>query len=347
MIEPLVTVVLPIYNVEKQLKCCVDSVLGQSYHNLEVILVDDGSPDSCPVVCDEYDKKDSRIKVIHKQNAGLGMARNTGIDYATGEYICFFDSDDFISSDTIEKCVAAILETSADLVVFGHDNVNADGEVLSSVIPSTPKQVFEGEEILKKLLPMSLSPDIKTGEEWNLLLSAWNKLYSLDLIRQCGWRFVSEREIISEDFYSLTEFYGYARKVCIVPCVFYHYRVNESSLSRVFRPDRVEKIQQFYRAMVALSRKMGEAELLEQPIKVLTFGLIIGAMKQCVAANLLQKEKKSLFRSMVCNPFIQELVGTTNFSGANTKKKLLYFSLKKRWTAASYLFVLLRIKKAI
>ena len=101
----LISVVLPIYNVEKYLNRCIKSIITQTYKNLEVILVDDGSPDHCPRICDEWAKKDARIKVIHKKNEGLGMARNTGIENATGEYICFVDSDDYIAPDTIEKVI--------------------------------------------------------------------------------------------------------------------------------------------------------------------------------------------------------------------------------------------------
>jgi len=103
MISGLVTVVVPIFKVEKYLNRCIESIVKQTYEKIEIILVDDGSPDNCPEMCDEWAKKDSRIKVIHKQNAGLGMARNTGIDNANGEYICFFDSDDYIHPNTIEK----------------------------------------------------------------------------------------------------------------------------------------------------------------------------------------------------------------------------------------------------
>ena len=103
MIQGLVSVVLPIYNVEKYLDRCIESVVGQTYKNLEIILVDDESPDGCPKKCEDWAKRDKRIKVIHKENAGLGYARNTGIENATGEYICFFDSDDYVEKDTIEK----------------------------------------------------------------------------------------------------------------------------------------------------------------------------------------------------------------------------------------------------
>ena len=96
------SIVVPIYNVEKYLDRCIKSIVSQTYGNLEILLVDDGSPDDCPRVCDEWAEKDSRIKVVHKLNAGLGYARNTGIENATGKYICFFDSDDYIEPDTID-----------------------------------------------------------------------------------------------------------------------------------------------------------------------------------------------------------------------------------------------------
>ena len=95
--EALISVIVPVYKVEKYLDQCINSIVNQTYRNLEVILVDDGSPDGCPQLCDAWAKKDSRISVIHKENQGIGMARNTGMDHASGAYICFFDSDDFIS----------------------------------------------------------------------------------------------------------------------------------------------------------------------------------------------------------------------------------------------------------
>ena len=106
------SIVLPIYNVERYLQRCLDSVLGQTYKNYEVIMVDDGSTDNCPAICDNYAARDTRIKVIHKQNAGLGMARNTGIENATGDYICFFDSDDFVATNLLELCAKELEKES-------------------------------------------------------------------------------------------------------------------------------------------------------------------------------------------------------------------------------------------
>ncbi len=115
MSNPLVSIIIPVYNVESYLDRCVQSVLNQSYKNLEIILVDDGSPDNCPAMCDEWAKKDNRVKVIHKQNGGLSSARNAGIDIMTGEYAFFIDSDDEIVCDAIEILYDACVENSCDM----------------------------------------------------------------------------------------------------------------------------------------------------------------------------------------------------------------------------------------
>lgn len=110
------SVVLPIYNVEKYLNRCLDSVMNQTYKKLEIILVDDGSPDNCPQMCDNWAKVDDRIKVVHKKNAGLGEARNSGLDVATGDYIAFFDSDDYIDTRLFEELYTVIISVNPDLI---------------------------------------------------------------------------------------------------------------------------------------------------------------------------------------------------------------------------------------
>jgi glycosyltransferase involved in cell wall biosynthesis len=230
----LVTVVVPVYNVEKYLERCLSSIVNQTYTNLEILLVDDGSTDSCPAICDRFAEQDSRVRVIHKENAGLGMARNTGLDHATGDYICFFDSDDYVETDTIAACVAAAEANEADMVIFGYDDVMAEGTVCGTYAPSTPQSLFVGEEVTRRLLPASMYGD------WHTMLSACTKLYSMAVIRRSGWRFVSEREIIAEDYYSLTTLHGYLHRVYVLDRVFYHYTVNSASLSSSFRADRFE-----------------------------------------------------------------------------------------------------------
>lgn len=122
--EELVSIIVPIYNVEKYLNKCIDSILNQTYKNLEIILVDDNSPDNCPKICDEYAKQDTRIKVIHKENGGLSSARNAGLDICTGEYIAFVDSDDYVEKDYILDLYKTIKDSNADISVCGFNKID-------------------------------------------------------------------------------------------------------------------------------------------------------------------------------------------------------------------------------
>ena len=335
----LVTVVIPIYNVEKYLNRCIESVVNQTYSNLEIILVDDGSPDNCPKMCDDWAKKDSRIKVIHKENAGLGMARNTGIENATGDYICFFDSDDYIDPDTVETCLSTAIANQVDLVVFGYDNVNASGECLATHIPRPPKEVFTGDEIIAFLLPNELQSGQNIGCDWEMPLSACTKFYSMDVIRTSGWQFVSERTIISEDFYSLTKLHSYLKAVAVVKKAFYHYFVNPNSLSHTFRLERLEDTKGFYQSMLLLSEEMGLQKTLYQPIKVITFGFLIGAMKQIVSADLPLNERYHALKTVIGDLTTQSIVRTTDISKAKLQKKLFYLAIKFKFVWFCFLLL--------
>lgn len=164
--NPLISVIIPIYKVEKYLKKCVDSVLGQSYKNLEIILVDDGSPDSCPKICDEYSIMDDRIKVIHKKNGGLSDARNAGLDASIGEYIVFVDSDDFIDSKMIESLFEAAVDSDADLVICDYSFVDETGMIQKNY-PSLKEEIIDSQTALNYIYQSS-------GVRY---IVAWNKLY--------------------------------------------------------------------------------------------------------------------------------------------------------------------------
>lgn len=118
--KPLVSVIVPIYNVEKYIDRCLNSIINQKLEDIEIILVDDGSPDNCPQICENYRKKDDRIKVIHKENEGLGYARNSGIKIANGKYISFIDSDDYISEEFLYNLYTKAIEYDADACLGGN-----------------------------------------------------------------------------------------------------------------------------------------------------------------------------------------------------------------------------------
>ncbi len=153
--EPLISVIVPIYKVEKYLGKCIESILKQTYKNLEIILVDDGSPDACPQICDEYAKKDSRIVVIHQKNGGLSSARNSGLDIAKGEFIGFVDSDDCIANDMYETLYNAIKENDAQMSICRFYIVNENGEFLQDSIKTDIKEdikILDKYEAMKEML---------------------------------------------------------------------------------------------------------------------------------------------------------------------------------------------------
>ncbi len=141
---PEISVIVPVYKVEKYLDKCVKSILNQTFGDFELFLVDDGSPDRCPEMCDEWAKNDSRIKVIHKKNGGLSDARNVALDVMTGKYVCFVDSDDWIPDDSLQTMYDAIIDSGADLAIGNMIGVTEDGETFKQYWPAEEKKVETG-----------------------------------------------------------------------------------------------------------------------------------------------------------------------------------------------------------
>ncbi len=148
--NPLISVIVPVYNVEEYLPRCIDSIINQTYKNLEIILVDDGSPDNCGKICDEYAKKDSRIVVIHKENGGQSTAKNMALDIAKGEYIGFVDSDDYIAPNMYEELYQNLIDNQCDIAMCGRYNVYDDRTEKVFVIDKP--MVMENEDIIKRFL---------------------------------------------------------------------------------------------------------------------------------------------------------------------------------------------------
>ena len=168
----LMSIIVPVYNVEEYLSRCIDSLINQTYQNLEIILVDDGSPDRCGAICDKYAAKDNRIKVIHKQNGGLADARNAGIGICTGEYVMFVDSDDWIELNACKVISDIIGETNADLVVFARNNVYDNGKIIKSKTHGS--KLVSSSECLKALVYRIVNSGVFS--------SSCNKCYSRDIL---------------------------------------------------------------------------------------------------------------------------------------------------------------------
>lgn len=225
--QPKVSVIVPVYNVERYLRECVDSVLGQSYENIELILVDDGSTDGSGTICDEYAERDSRVRVIHKSNGGQSVARNTALDEAVGDWVMFVDSDDAIIDNAIELLLDAALESDSEISMGALANVESIEDLKSK--PAGRCLTMNGAEASKKSL-------YQTDEKWGLIVSPCGKLFAKRLIDR--FRFIPG--ILYEDLELLPQIMAAARTVVCQPSVIYYYRMNsESSLGR-FNPRRFD-----------------------------------------------------------------------------------------------------------
>ena len=215
---PIVSVIIPVYKVEKYLKQCLDSIISQSFSDFECILVDDGSPDNCPNICDQYSEKDKRFRVIHQINKGLSAARNTGIENSSGEWICFIDSDDCIHPDYISILYSTAKKYDADVVSCGHISF------------------FENDDISEKWESQTSSfVDIKTGKEvlelhynkGQFSFNVWDKIYKREVI--INYRFPVG--LYHEDQYYNTHVLPTCTRIVSISNRLYRYRLRNSSIT--------------------------------------------------------------------------------------------------------------------
>lgn len=339
-----VSIVVPVYKVEKYLDRCLNSIVNQTYSNLEIILVDDCSPDGCPKMCDIWSLKDARIHVIHKPvNEGLGMARNSGMDMATGEYICFFDSDDYISNDAIAKCVNAAQDNIADVVTFGLYNVNNCGAIVGSRIPSYNKAcIYVGDQVRSELLPDLIAPNPNQKNPPKLCMSAWASMYNLPRIREISWRFVSERDIISEDVYSLLELYCHIERAVVLPEGLYFYCENTDSLSHKYQENRYSKVKAFYAACLELCKKNKYSMEVIQRIAMPFLVSTIAALKQESVRRAPLSLRLKNIRNVSNDDLLQAVLEQHKRDHLSRNRKILFWVLRHKMVLLAWM--LLRAK---
>ncbi|MBR7132413.1 MAG: glycosyltransferase family 2 protein [Clostridia bacterium] len=290
----LVSIVVPVYNCEAYLNRCIDSLVNQTYKNLEIILVDDGSSDNSPFLCDEWSKNDRRVKVIHKINAGAGMARNTGVEHATGEYIFFVDSDDYLDLTTVEKCISKSQETSADLIIFGKNECYENGTV--KPIPINPEKTFyKDNDITETILPGLFTYKIGVG------ISVWGKMFRLGLITQNNVSFCSEREIFSEDAYFTLEIFNFISSIAILKENLYFYCKNDNSYTQKIKTNHQILNDLFLQKSIALCERNSYPSAVKMCVYARYQMFALAGMKQIINTRLPAKEKYTLINSFFKN----------------------------------------------
>lgn len=231
-----ISVIVPIYSVEKYLSKCIDSIINQTYTNLEIILVDDGSPDNCSIICDDYSLMDIRIKVIHKKNGGLSDARNAGLNVATGDYISFLDSDDYIHKEFYETLINLIIQYDADvaqcefLKVYEDSKSNPNGCDFDT---DEKISVLDNREALNNLF----------NEYYVNTVVVWNKLYKRELFKSIRY----PKGKIHEDEYTTYKVLFVTNKVVTTSKQLYYYLQRENSImGKGFNIKSLDKIDAYY-----------------------------------------------------------------------------------------------------
>lgn len=315
------SIVIPIYNVEKYLCQCIESAINQTYRNIEIILVDDGSPDSSPVLCDEYARKEDRIKVIHKKNGGLVSARQAGVSLATGDYIINLDGDDWLALDYCEKMADIVEQYHPDMIMCGYYKAYEDSEVSC---PMTYRDGFyDREKIEKEIFPILIQN--KYGYSFNLSLWAKATISSIQRSEQLA---VDSRITVGED------------SVCTIPCFYrtdslyilnsclYYYRQNQASMTKnksVYAWNGPEIRGKHIEKRIDVS----QFNFQEQMYRSVTHSVFTVVKSQFNDKKRKIKEIKRDIREKLDNSYYLDAIRKSSFSGL--KANLMKYSLQYRW----------------
>lgn len=337
----LVSVVVPVYNVEKYLRECLDSLINQTYKNLEIIIVDDGSTDNSGKICDEYEKKNKNIKVIHKENEGLGFARNTGLEYIHGEYVTFVDSDDYVDNNFIEELYKNITTQNADICKSGFKRIDDNHNILK--IRKYDNYIYNREQTKNTFIPRMIGslPDKKDSIE----MCVWATIYKTSYILEYKIKFPSERVLISEDLFFNIDYAQNINKSCTIDYIGYNYRYNISSLTKKYRSDRFEASKYFY---LELKKRLETFGYNDEALLRLS-RIFFVYIKMCISQERYQtsnrKYKDSLKTiSKICNDYlVQEIINSYPINKLGIKQRTFLKLIKYKCIKILYILSVINI----
>lgn len=320
----LISVIVPVYNVEKYLRQCLDSILAQTYKELEVVMVDDGSTDSCGDICEEYAAKHENFKVIHKENAGPGLARNTALEHITGEYVVFVDADDYLDPPCIATLYDSLVRDGVDMCKCGVRRITDNGEIV--LTRSFDEEIFKGTLAKRAFLPRMLgsAPDKKDGVEPFAAAS----IYRVKPINELRVRFSSEH--LYEDQSFNIDYAQHANGASTISYVGYNYRVNPGSLMRSYRKDRFKACRNYYTETKKKLEALGYDSAALQRFD----GTFFWQLRACLAQEKqavsgLSKEVALENISKICeDEVVKDVVSNYPLAKTGTKKRIFLILIK-------------------
>ncbi len=342
---PEISIIIPVYNIEKYVLRCIESVKNQSFTDYEVIMIDDGSTDNSGTLCENICKKENNYTVIHKENAGLGFARNSGLEVAKGKYIMFLDGDDYILPNHLEKLYNRMIECGADSCLSGHTRIYKDKtEQFPNVLLDTQ---YEDSSIINEVLPKMC------GKKYNgtdyVEMSVWLALYKREVIEKNKLRFHSEREFISEDLIFNLDFYPHAKRVCVSDSVGYCYCDNEGSLTTRYRVNRFEMQKKMTNEVIRRTKELGIYSTCKERINTSFLGIVRYSIKlEQKFSNVNGKKKAYKNVKKICEDnFLQEILDEYPDKKMPFKSRMVHYLIKNKkykmlWVVMAYKNILKR-----
>lgn len=331
---PKITVIIPVYKVEPYLRQCLDSVVNQTYHNLEIIVIDDGSPDNCGKICDEYAQKDDRITVIHKENEGLSAGWNDGIAASSGEWIAFVDSDDWIDDTYFEKLISGISKAeNIDMVISGgHYEEIGTKTIERAAIHET--YILDMESNRENLqLKVFVATDKKQPSD--RITCVWNKLYNTSFLKEGKLSFDTQLCAgLGNDILFNYMVLDKAHAVCRINKAGYHYRVLNTAGTRKFDPYRSESTHDFLVKFDQILKKTNASPIMREAFKTYSLQLIITNLQLCFFSENNEEEylvvaKK--IKKMKKMPHYHAAIYSKNNKFMTPKQKIMKFFLHLPW----------------
>lgn len=334
---PYFSLILPVYNAEKYVKRCVNSLLRQEYTDYEIILVDDGSTDSSGSICDKLADKNNNIFAYHKENGGLSDARNYGMDRAKGNYILFIDSDDWVDEKLLISLHNHLNKSNVDILKFGFQKMQ-EGNYKNTFFSYFNIGVYDRRQIEETILPYTIGPKRLFCYEQNACKSVWSHVYSLNFLRENNIRFVSEREILNEDYLFNLHTLLYAKSLEVTHYILYYYDYREGSLSKRYITNEFERKLKLHREYKLLLERNGLFERYETPYySECVDGFYACISNECCCWNETSKYAvQNIKKILNCKECEISLLKCKR-SNMNLKGKVIYWLMRLKFAYLMYI----------
>lgn len=327
MNKPKISIIVPVYNVEKYIHRCIDSLLNQTIEEIEIILVDDGSLDDSGVICDTYAQTENRIKVIHKKNQGLGYARNSGLEMANGEFIGFIDSDDFIDSTMYNNLYYFAKKHLLDTAFSAGFKFYNNGTIKEK--PEVPKESFWlRKEIKKSFIPDIIGASPNHSSDVKYAMSVCRGIYSLKQIRENNIKFVSERDYLSEDILFNLDYLAHSKNIGMMSECYYYYCYNEGSLTRSYRSDMNDRMDKLY---ITIKEKLQKEKLYDYAklnLDRLYLLMVRDAIRSEFIRNSDTESRKLKLRNIFENEILADILTSYPYRLLPIKHRIFFCLLK-------------------